>query len=209
MPAEIATFDSVGASGSLSASLSLPAAGSADVSSNQLLLAAALSSVGKSSADVLLSRRIPSLPKKLAEKILNWEFVDFNELPLACSLFKSSHTPRPNILLVQLADSIQGHKKIMTDIHVQTRMQCFSVYTSVLGPQYIPELLAYPHDIMRVSRQFKWPSWVIYDTNYLRHTADIGQRDWSKVGPSIYARCFTGWAQSTSWCSICITLDHN
>ena len=111
----------------------------------------------KSSADVLLSRGILSLTKKLAEKILNWEF---DELPPACGLSKSSHTPGSNILLVQLADSIQGHKKIMTDI--QTWMQCFSVYASILAPWHIPELLACPRDIMRVSRQFKWPSWVIY-----------------------------------------------
>ena len=64
----------------------------------------------------LLGRGNPSLPKKLAEKILNWEFVDFNELPPACCLSKSYHTLGPNILLVQSADSIQGHKNIMPDL---------------------------------------------------------------------------------------------
>lgn len=29
------------------------------------------------------------------------------------------------------------------------------------------------------------------------------------VNPSIYARCFTGWAQSTARCEVCITLDHD
>jgi hypothetical protein len=95
---------------------------------------------------------------------------------------------------------------------VITWMQCFTIYMSVLAtkhPQYIPELLAYARDIMRASRQFKWPSWVIYDTIYRRHMAETGQRDWSRVDPSIYARCFTGWAKSPSWCVICVTLDHD
>ena len=88
----------------------------------------------------------------------------------------------------------------------------FSIYASVLAikfPQHIPELLVYSRDIMRVSRQFKWPSWVIYDTSYRRHMAETGQRDWSKVDPSIYARCFTGWVWSPLWCTICISLDHD
>ena len=50
---------------------------------------------------------------------------------------------------------------------------------------------------------------MIYDTNYRRHMAETGQRDWSKVDPSIYARCFTGLARSPSWCTICVTLDHD
>lgn len=44
---------------------------------------------------------------------------------------------------------------------------------------------------MRGSRQYKWLSWVIYDTNYRRHVADIGQRDWSKVDPGALAGCGT------------------
>jgi hypothetical protein len=137
--------------------------------------------------------------------------VDFTELPPARGLSKSSHTPGPNILLVQSADSIQGHKTFMPDLH--TWMQCFSVYASVLAlkfPQHLPELLAYSRDIVRASPQFKWPSWVIhvYDINYCHHMADIGQRDWSRVDPSIYAR-FTGWVRSPSWCTIYVTLDHD
>ena len=70
-------------------------------------------------------------------------------------------------------------------------------------------MLAYSRDIIRASRQFKWPSWIIYDSSYRRYMAETGQRDWSKVDPSIYARCFTGSARSTAWCEVCITLDHD
>ena len=39
--------------------------------------------------------------------------------------------------------------------------------------------------------------------------AETDQRDWSKVDPSIYAWCFTGWAPPPSWCTLCVTLDHD
>jgi hypothetical protein len=124
------------------------------------------------------------------------EFVDFTELPPARGLCSQ-----------------------LTQFKV-TRRSCptctlgCSVYASVLAlkfPQHLPELLAYSRDIVRASPQFKWSSWVIhvYDINYCRHMADIGQHDWSRVDPSIYARCFTGWVRSPSWCTICVTLDHN
>ena len=52
---------------------------------------------------------------------------------------------------------------------ITTWVQCSSIYASVLATkhgEYIPELLAYMRDIIRVSKQFKWLAWIIYDTNY-------------------------------------------
>ena len=205
LPAETAVFTAAGSSAGSSAT----AAGSAVAMSNPSSLAAALSSLSKASSEIWLGRGIPTLPKKVVERILSWEFVDFNDLPPARSTKPLSSIP-PNVLLIQSVDSITGQKKLIPDL--TTWMQCFTIYASVLAtkhPQYLPEMLAYSRDIIRASRQFKWPSWVIYDTLYRRHMAEIGQHDWSKVDPSIYARCFTGWAKSPSWCVICVTLDHD
>ena len=49
----------------------------------------------------------------------------------------------------------------------------------------------------------------MYDANYRREAAATGHTDWSKIDPSLYARCFTGWARNTGWCDICMTLDHD
>ena len=75
--------------------------------------------------------------------------------------------------------------------------------------EYIPELMAYMRDIIRVSKQFKWPAWIVFDTNYCQHMAETRQKNWSKVDPSIYSRCLTGWARPTSWCEWCVSLDHD
>ena len=128
LPAETATFTPAEATNSSS---SLIPTDSVGTSSAQLSLASALSSLGKPSTDISLGRGIPPLSKKLVEKIFSWEYVDFTELPPARGLSKPHHTPGPNILLVQTAESIQGQKKIMPDLH--TWMQCFSIYVSVLA----------------------------------------------------------------------------
>ena len=73
-------------------------------------------------------------------------------------------------------------------------------------------MLGYMVDTVRASRQFRWPS---YDENCWREAAATGQTDWSKIDPSLYAHCFTGWAhftgwaRNTGWCDICMTLDHD
>ncbi len=65
----------------------------------------------------------------------------------------------PNVLLIQLADSMSGQRKLIPDL--TTWMQCFTIYASLQAtklPQYIPEMQAYSRDTMRASRQFKWSS---------------------------------------------------
>ena len=42
-----------------------------------------------------------------------------------------------------------------------------------------------------------------------KHMAETGKKDWSKVYPSIYLRCLTGWAWPTTWCELCVSLDHD
>ena len=97
LPAETATFTPAAAADSSSSLTPLDSLGT---SSSQLSLASALSSLGKPPIDISLGRGIPLLPKKLVKKILNWEYVDFTELPPARVLSKPPHTPGPNILFV-------------------------------------------------------------------------------------------------------------
>jgi len=61
-------------------------------------------------------------------------------------------------------------------------------------------------DIIKASKQFKWSSWVIYDVAYRQWVEEAGQKDWSKVDPSIYAWSFTGWAKTSTQR---VSLDHD
>lgn len=168
-------------------------------------------SISKPATEIALGRGIPSLPRRMVERMLAWEYIDLAELPPArAHVSKESLNATPNVLLIQSLESARSHRRLIPDI--TTWVQCFSIYTSVLATkhsEHVPELLAYMRDIIRVSRQFKWPAWIIYDTNYRQHMAETGGKDWSKVDPSIYSRCLTGWARPTSWCEWCVSLDHD
>ncbi len=86
-----------------------------------------------------------------------------------------------NILMVQAADVLKQHK-LLPDITTWT--QCYLVYASMMAtqfPQVIPELLAYKWDIIRASKQFRWPSWVIYDTTFRRPSVPATGREWTRA----------------------------
>ena len=184
--------------------------GDASTSTSAASIAAALSSVSKPVAEVTLGRGIPALPKRMVEKMLAWEYVDLAELPPArANMAKEAMGTTPNVLLVQSLESVRHHRKIIPDI--TTWVQCYSIYVSVMATRhgdFVPELMAYMRDIIRASKQFKWPAWIVYDINYRQHMAETAEKDWSKVDASIYSRCLTGWARPTTWCEWCVSLDH-
>ena len=82
-------------------------------------------------------------------------------------------------MLVHSTELAKAQKMVLD---VATWVQCFTIYTSAVAtkkPDRILPMMAYMVDIIRASRQFKWPSWVLYDV------AAAGQEDWSKVDPSL------------------------
>lgn len=87
--------------------------------------------VASSSAPtVVVAPGIPALPKKVAQKILSGEYVDFTELPLAKGRAKPTSLDwKGQVLLVQSMD-LYAAKKLIPDL--ATWVQCFSIYTAVL-----------------------------------------------------------------------------
>ena len=172
---------------------------------------AVLASLAKrASEDVPVGYGLPAILKRLHDKMLAWEYIDLAELPPARAMPKEpALAATGNIWLVQSTDLARSQKRLIPDI---TWVQCFAIYTSVVATIFadrVPSMLGYTVDIIRASHQFRWPSWVIYDANYRREAAATGQTDWSKIDPSLYARCFTGWARNTGWCDTCMTLDRD
>lgn len=159
---------------------------------------------------VQVGQGLPALPKKLVERIRSNEYVDFMELPPAKGKSRPpSHAMEGQILVVQATDLAQG-RKVVPDL--ATWMQCFAIYTAVLGqeqPARLPELMAYQSTIAKASQKYKWPSWVIYDQSFRQEMAGTTGQSWAKVDPSIYSLCFTGQAiSSENWCAHCQSLDH-
>ena len=153
---------------------------------------------------------LAALPKKLVDKMVAGEYVDFAELPPAKG--KARAVPQAlegQVLVVQAADLMQS-RKIIPDL--ATWVQCYALYVAAIAPhkpERVPELMAYQGAIAKASLKYKWPSWIVYDQNFRQEVANNPSQSWARVDPSMYAQCFTGQAISPdNWCARCQCLDH-
>ena len=82
---------------------------------------------------------------------------------------------------------------------LSTWAQCFAIYAAVvLSAQ------------RQLSKQFQWPSWIIYDHEFRELAAATGNQDWSKIEPSVYTTAFTNqMIKSPGWCAPCKTMQHS
>ena len=140
-------------------------------------------------------------------------YVDLGELPHAKGFSKPltslSHCLEGQVVLIQAADLLHS-KKVIPDY--ATWAQCVSIYTAVVltaHPERASSLLTYNAAIAKLSKKFKWPSWIVYDHNFRTEAADTGRTDWGKIDGSIYAQCFAGMSLSAEgWCTLCKSMDH-
>ena len=103
------------------------------------------------------------------------------------------------------------HRRKRTVTDIATWVQCFATYTSVLSgpyPDSVPELLAYLIFILRTSQDFGGVAWVTYDAAFRRQAVITGNRQWSRVNPSLYSICFAGAARTGVRCELCLSLSH-
>ena len=157
---------------------------------------------GSSSATqptVCIGPGLPSLPQKMIDHIRAREYINYTDLPPG----------EGQVIVLQAADLVQS-RKVIPDF--ATWSQCFSIYVAVLAPhqpERIPDLMGYQSLIARVSKKYKWPSWVAYDQHFIQEVAGNGDQPWAKAGPSLYTQCFTDQEKTAeNWCAKCQALDH-
>ena len=145
---------------------------------------------------------LPSIPPRIAAKVCRWEFVEMYELLPEFWVQKEEETNAK-------AASRAKAKRRIQDVNVW--LQCFGFYVSVLAiqsPQYVPELMAYMVSILRASQEYEGSAWTTYDAAYHRQAAATGNKQWSKVNPSLYTVCFTGKARKATHCDLCLSAAH-
>ena len=125
----------------------------------------------------------------MVELILSGKYVDLGKLPPAKGFSKPlsslSSSIEGQVVLLQAADVLRTRRLIP---NLATWTQCFAIYTAVLGtkhPTRVQSLLMYMAVVAKLSKKFKWPSWVIYAHNFGQDAADMGQLDWSKIDGGI------------------------
>ena len=152
-----------------------------------------------SSSGLYVGEGAAPVPKKLADKILRWEFVEMGEL-------------LPEFWLCARDDtkSRSRRSRKVTDISTWTR--CFATYVSVLGPANptaIPELMAYLASIVQANQDFDGLVWERYNAAFRRQAAATGNRMWSRVNPSLYTLCFSACVVTKrERCELCLGTTH-
>lgn len=181
----------------------------AGVTTDPALTANGIEATQKANQMVPTGDGLPALSRKIVEKILANDYVEFSELPPAKGKVRAlNHSLEGQVILVQAEDLLRS-KKLIPDL--ATWVQCFTIYVAVLAkqqPARVPDLMGYAAGIAKASNKFKWPAWVIYDQSF-RQEAVGSSQPWAKIEPSIYSQCFLGMAKDAEgWCQNCHSLDH-
>ena len=122
-----------------------------------------------SSERVLIGNGLPTVPKKLLQKIRNWEYVELAELLPTANPSASSGLPSARFQLLPGLDVVRQRKRQITNITDWT--QAFAVYVAALvshHPSATLELLAY---MVTISRRLN------------SMTASTGGRTTASLGP--------------------------
>lgn len=167
----------------------------------------------KATDTVVVAPGVPALKRSLVELISSDRYIDLGELPPAKGHSKPTaglaNSLDGRVILMQAAD-LFSTKGAIPDVATWT--QCFSVYAAVVlttHPERMSSMLMYMAGISKLSKKFKWPSWLVYDQNFRMEAAETGKTDWSKIDGGIFAQCFTGMAlNAEAWCTICKSVDH-
>ncbi len=148
---------------------------------------------------------IPTIPPKLLDTILSWQYTDLSEL-LPDQLRSSSSTTDQQIVLFPQRSWESQKKRKRQIIDIATWVQLYSTYILILSsrhPQALPELIAYQLFIVKAAKKFRYPSWLYYDTEYQKWAAATHCQEWSTINTQLYSLAFTEQGNPVSWCPIC------
>ena len=154
---------------------------------------------------------LPAIPKKVHEKIVNWEYVKLAELRPAGTLdtLNRETEAQKYIIMPGLEITRANHKPIKD---ISTWVQCFAVYLAALCQQHpsaIQEMLAYMLIIIRAAQEFEDQVWRSYDKTFREKAAATGNKKWSEIDTHIYNQLFTGHARKVAICKHCNATNHS
>ena len=86
---------------------------------------------------------LPSVPKKLHEQMVRWEFVDFSELRPVGALEKLNEEHETQNYIIGPGFRVAKAKNKPVD-DIMTWLQCFAVYVAVMSkdhPEVVPDMM--------------------------------------------------------------------
>ena len=153
---------------------------------------------------------MPAIPRRIADKIRRGQYVDFTSLPPASGMSRQPPAQLDGGLVVIKAEDLIRAKRLIPDVGVW--LQCYLMWMAVAvkeEPSRTQELLSYAFLIVKCSKSFRWPAWVLYDQEFRQSRAGDQSRRWDEIDSCLYTQMFSGKAEEgESWCSLCHTTEH-
>lgn len=137
---------------------------------------------------VWLGEGLGSIPKRLQERLLKWEFVDLADFRQRSAAEKTASDDNADKLMVLPGFEVaHSKKKPVTDII--TWMQCFSRYTAAMAqsfPDCTTGFMSHMITVLKAYAEVEEPAWWEYDEAYREKMASTGNRSWKGMDVALY-----------------------
>lgn len=137
---------------------------------------------------VWLGEGLGSLPKRVHDRMLRWEFMDMADFRP-----RSPTDPTPvdseteKLVVLPGFEVAQPRKKPVNNFI--TWVQCFSRYTAAMAKQYpecTPGFLSHLLIVIKAFNEVEHPAWREYDEAYREKMASTGAKSWSGMDVALY-----------------------
>lgn len=153
-------------------------------------------------ARYLVAKGLPTLPRKLVEKVWRLEYVDMEEFLPAPRSLRLAEQGKPSSLqdsLVGALDqfqALQQHRSQRRVTDITTWVRCFSLFMAVLSqrsPEMVPDMVAHLHTVLRLQQKATSQlAWLEYDIQFRMELASSTDRSWTCGDAWQYISCLPG-----------------
>ena len=145
-------------------------------------------SVASKGSRVWLGKGLGSIPRKVHEHMLRWEFMDMADFrPRLLADPTSVDTDTEKLVVLPSFEVSQPHKKPVNNFI--TWIQCFCRYTTAMSrhhPECTSGFLSHLLIVLKVFNEVEHPAWREYDEAYREKMASTRERAWSGMDVALY-----------------------
>ena len=136
---------------------------------------------------VWLGDGLGSLPKRVHDRMMKWEFMDMQDFRLRSSPQTFQEGETQTLVALPGFELAQPRKKPIDNII--TWVQCFSRYTAAMAqkfPECTPGFMSHMLTVLKAYNEAEFPGWREYDYAFRDKMASTGVRDWTKLDVHLY-----------------------
>lgn len=137
---------------------------------------------------VWLGEGLGSIPKRVHDRMLRWEYVDMADfLPRSALDRSTSELETEKLVVLPGFEVSQTRKKPVANIVMW--VQCFAKYTAAMAkhfPDCTPGFMSHMLTVMKAFSEVEEPAWRLYDEAYREKMASTGNRAWLGMDVALY-----------------------